>query len=87
MESENSSDIDIGFDNGKQLVGKGVTFGDMPRPSKTITKNCRESFINPEKREKVTIRQLNPSPLVHSDGLGPDHGKKANYEDPPEQGG
>lgn len=67
MDSENSSDIDIGYDTGKQIVSKAVTFGDLPRPSKTITKNCRDNFIHPEKRQKVSSTTPNPL-LVHCNG-------------------
>lgn len=53
MESEYSSESDLGFDESKEMVSKTVTFGDMPKPSKTLNKTCRQELITPNKREKV----------------------------------
>lgn len=80
IESDHSSDLDLGFDNDKQMMGKSVSFGDMPRPSKTINKLCREDFIHPLTPQETKQRKVRVSFLkkVHYSGFGSHHGTKTN---------
>lgn len=76
MDSENSSDIELGFDTGKQMVSKTVTFGDLPRPSRTLHKVCKQDLIFPKKSQKV--KKSLKKKLVCSSRFRFDNGAETN---------